>query len=253
MNPDLIKANLNLYAILKNLEDLTLYDKEMRELIKSWNLSIQFIVRKGPSAFIDFRNGLCTVGQGRCKKPAIILFFFSPAHLNRMFDGKANPLPLKGISKIGFLTKEFPKLTDRLAYYLKPGDDQLKDETFLKINTIMLMNTAAYAIPEIAELDSTGRIIASKMPDGIIEMKILPDFHSVNITFSGKNISAAKGKTGRPSAVMAMKNVRVANAFLNGKTDPFTAIATGDVVIMGIIPMLDATSLLLDRIPEYIS
>jgi len=253
MNYNLVKANLNLYAVLKNLEDLTIHDKEMKELINSWDLSIQFIVRNGPKAFIEFKKGGCIVGQGRYKSPSIILYFFSPLHLNKMFDGTASPIPLKGLSKIRFLTKEFPKLTDRLSYYLKPENELLKNNDYLKLNTIMLMNTAAFALPEIANLDSTGRIIASHMPEGIIEMKILPDFHSVNITFGSGRISARKGKAIKPSAVMAMKNVQVANAFLNGKTDPFTAIAAGDVVIKGIIPMLDAISLMLDRIPEYIS
>ena len=253
MNFDLIKANLNLYAVLKNLEDLTVHDKEMKELISGWDISIQFIVRNGPRAFIEFKNEKCSVGQGRDKSPSIVLYFFSPLHLNKMFDGTASPIPLKVLSKIRFLTKDFPKLTDRLAYYLKPEDELLKNNDYLKLNTIMLMNTAAFALPEIAKLDSTGKIIASHMPEGIIEMKILPDFHSVNITFSHENITAQKGKAVKPSAVMAMKNLQIANAFLNGKTDPFTAIATGDVLIKGIIPMLDATSLLLDRIPEYIS
>lgn len=253
MNYNLIKANLNLYAVIKNLEDLTLYDNEMKELVKNWDLTIQFIVRNGPRAFVEFKGGKCITGQGRHKKPAIVLYFFSPLHLNRMFDGKANPVPLKGFTKLGFLTREFPKLTDRLAYYLKPDDELLKNQDYLKINTRMMMNTAAFAIPEIAALDSTGKIIASRMPEGTVELKILPDFHSVFISFSRGKITAAKGGAVKPSAVMSMKNVQIANAFLNGKTDPFTAIATGDVQIKGIIPMLDALSLLLDRIPEYIS
>ena len=253
MDFNLIKANLNLYAVIKNLEDLTEYDVEMKNLIREWNLSIQFIVRKGPGAYIEFKNGKCSVGQGRYKRPSIILYFNSPQHLNKMFDGTASPIPLRGLSKIGFLTKEFPKLTDRLTYYLKPSDELLNDSEFMKINTIMLLNTAAFAIPWISKNDETGRAVSSHIPDGIVELKILPDFHSVNITFSREGISTRKGNAVRPSAVMAMKNIKIANAFLNGKTDPFTAIASGDVLIKGIIPMLDAMSILLDRIPEYIS
>lgn len=247
------KANLNLYAVIKNLEDLTLYDSEMKELISGWNLAIQFIVNNGPRGYIEFKNGKCSVERGRYKSPSIILYFFSPQHFNNMIDGKANPVPLKGINRIGFLTKEFPKLTDRLAYYLKPEDDLLKNNDYLKMNTIMLMNTAAFAIPVIAKGDAAGITVASHIPPGIVELKILPDFHSVNITFSEKCIRAEKGEAAKPSAVMTMKNVKIANDFLNGKTDPFTAIASGDVTIKGIIPMLDATSLLFDRIPEYIS
>jgi putative sterol carrier protein len=50
-----------------------------------------------------------------------------------------------------------------------------------------------------------------------------------------------------------MKGMKVANDFLNGKMDTFTAIATGDVIIKGQTPMLDSMSLILDRIPMYLS
>ena len=114
MDPELVKANLNLYAVLKNLEDLCEFDREMKKLTAFWNVSIQFSVRKGPHAWVSFSDGKCAVSRGRIKKPSIILFFMSPGHLNRMFDGNANPIPLKGFTKLRFLTKEFPKLTDRL-------------------------------------------------------------------------------------------------------------------------------------------
>jgi len=253
MNYNLTKANLNLYAVIKNLEDLTEHDIEMKMLISNWNLTIQFIVRKGPKGYIEFKKGKCTVGQGRYRNPAIILYFISPLHFNRMIDGTANPIPLKGFSRINFLTKEFPKLTDRLSYYLKPDDELLKNHNYLKINTIMLMNTAAFSIPEIAKGDAAGIAATSHIPEGTVELKILPDFHSVYITFDKNIITANKGTAVRPSASMTMKNLKTASDFLNGKTDPFTAIASGDVLIKGIIPMLDAMSLMLDRIPEYIS
>ncbi len=51
---------------------------------------------------------------------------------------------------------------------------------------------------------------------------------------------------------MYMKNVQVGNDFLNAKIDPFTAIASGDVMIKGQTPMLDYLSLVLDRIPIYL-
>ncbi len=253
MNPDLVKANLNLYAVLKNLEDLTEFDSDMRTLIADWNVSIQFLVRRGPAAYVSFKDGSCEVGRGKTRRPSIKLWFTSPAHLNRMFDGKSNPIPLKGFTRLGFLAKEFPKLTGRLEWYLKPTDELMKDRKYLELNTRMTLNTAAYAVPEIAAFDSDGQKIAKKIPDGTIVMKILPGFHNVNITFSGTKGVANKGDAAAPMAMMSMKNVVLANAFLNGKTDAFTAIASGDVSIRGIIPMLDAMSLLLDRVQHYLS
>lgn len=253
MNFDLVKSGLNLYAILKNLEDLTEYDSGMRELVADWNLSIQFSVRKGPAAYVKFEGGKCSVCRGHVKSPSIRLWFISPAHLNKMFDGDANPVPLKGFTKLGFLAKEFPKLTDRLAWYLKPTDELMKDREYLEMNTRLTLNTAAFAVPEIAEYDSDGMKIASNIPDGIAVMKILPSFHCVSIKFEKGHAVASKGEAERPVAVMSMKNVNVASGFLNGKTDAFTAIASGDVSIRGLIPMLDAMSLLLDRVQRYLS
>jgi len=253
MNPDLVKANLNLHAVLKNLEDIVEFDREIKELTSSWDVSIKFIVKGGPSAIVSFNNGKCSVDKGRSGKASIILWFLSPSHLNRMFDGAANPIPLKGFTKLGFLSKEFPKLTDRLAYYLKPTDELMKDKSYLEMNTRLTLNTAAFAVPEIAAGDPTGAKIASKIPDGTVTMRILPSFHAVSITFRGGSATAAKGDTEKPSAVMEMKSVTLANGFLNGKTDAFTAIASGDVIIKGLMPMLDNMSLLLDRIQHYIS
>jgi len=253
MNPDLVKANLNLYAVLKNLEDLTEFDSSMKGLIASWNVSIQFSVRGGPAAFVSFQNGKCTVGRGRMKSPSIKLWFKSPAHLNNMFDGNANPVPLKGFTRLGFLAREFPKLTDRLAWYLKPTEDLMKDKQYLELNTRMTLNTAAFAVPEIAAADSDGIKVACKIPDGTVAMRILPAFHSVNITFKGGSAVSSKGDIDKPTAVMSMKNISVANGFLNGKIDAFTAIASGDVSIRGLIPILDGMSLLLDRVQHYLS
>lgn len=253
MNHNLVKAGLNLHAVIKNLEDIVEFDREMNELTSSWNVSIKFIVKGGPSATVRFSNGKSTVERGKKGKASIILWFLSPAHLNRMFDGEANPIPLKGFTKLGFLSKEFPRLTDRLAYYLKPTDDLIKDKEYLEMNTRLTLNTAAFAVPEIIAGDPAGIKIASKIPDGTIAMRILPSFHSVNITFRNGSAVAQKGDAVKPSAVMEMKNITMANGFLNGKTDAFTAIASGDVAIKGLIPMLDNMSLLLDRIQHYIS
>ena len=125
MDYEFIKSRLHLYAVLQNIEDLVQYDDVAKKLIKDWNIIIKFSVRKAGSVYLIFENGKCTVRELSPKKPDIILFFTSPAHLNKMFEGKANPIPLKGITKLGFLTKKFPKLTERLEYYLKPDDQKL--------------------------------------------------------------------------------------------------------------------------------
>jgi hypothetical protein len=170
-----------------------------------------------------------------------------------MMDGKGNPIPLKGFTKIPFLTGDFTKLTDRLEHYLRPTEDRLKNKAYLELNTRFTLNTAAYGIRELGELDPVGKQVASHIPDGAVLMKILPDGPAVNILFEDGQIEPGIGETDRPMACMFMKNIQVANDFLNARIDAFTAIASGDVAIKGQIPMLDSLGLILDRIPIYLT
>ena len=248
-----IKANLNLHAVLQNLEDLVAHDPQAARLTKDWRISIQFSVRKGPQAFVAFENGRCRVGPGNHPSPSVRLFFTSPEHLNKMMDGKANPIPLRGFTRLGFLSKEFPKATDRLEYFLKPTPELLADSDYLALNTRMTLNTAAFCVPYLARLDPLARDISHHIQDGTVLIKVLPDGPAVSIRFAGGRIEAQKAEAQTPMAVLSLKDIGVANDFFNGKLDLFTAVAMGDVIIKGQTPMLDALGLILDRIPVYLN
>jgi len=249
----LIKAGINLYAIIKNLEDLIELDEECRNLIKGKKLSIQFSVKNGPRAWIRFENNACQVGQGTIKKPSVKLWFKSPEHLNKMFDGQANPIPLKGFTKLGFLTKEFGQITKKLEYYLKPEDVKNPTDEYISINTRFTLTIAAFALSEIGKYDKESKITANHIPNGKIQMRVLPNDPAVFLEINNGIITAGKGITEKPDAVMEMKNIRTANDFLNGKSNPFLAIASGDVIIKGQTPMLDNLSLILDKVNKYVS
>jgi len=252
MSYHLIKAGINLFAVIKNLEDLIALDEESRNLIKGKKLSIQFLVKNGPAAWVKFENDACEVGQGKMKSPTVKLWFKSPEHLNQMFDGNGNPIPLKGFTKLGFLTKDFPKITEKLEYYLKPEKVENPSEEYIAINTRFTLTVAAFALPEIAKYDKKGKITASHIPNGKIQMCVLPNDPAVFLTVKDGVISAEKGVCKNPDAVMEMKDMQTANDFLNGKSNPFLAIASGDVIIKGITPMLDNLSLILDKVQNYV-
>ncbi|UBM61104.1 SCP2 sterol-binding domain-containing protein [Candidatus Sulfidibacterium hydrothermale] len=253
MSAQRIKAGINLYAILKNLEDLVAYDNEARTLVQDRKICIQFTVKNGPKAWVRFENGRCTVERGKARKSQVHLWFSSCEHLNKMFDGKANPVPLKGFTQLGFLKNEFTKLTERLEYFLRPENVPLPDNHYIRMNTMFTLTIAAFALPEIALYDERAKYTASHLPDGTLQMSVLPDGPHVYLTIKGGKITAGKGKADHPDAMMLMKNPQVANDFLNGKSDPFTAIALGDVMIKGQIPILDGINLILDRVIHYVS
>lgn len=253
MSYHLIRAGINLHAILKNLEDLIEIDASCRSLIEGRKLSVQFLVRKGPKAWIKFSEGRCTVGQGRMKRPSVVLWYSSPEHLNKMFDGDANPIPLKGFARLGFLQNEFTQITKKLEYYLKPDLVENPDEAYLDVNARFTLTVAAFALPEIARNEKRAKLTASHLSDGTIQLRVLPDGPAVHLRIRNGMITASKGKIENPDAVMEMRDSLIAYSFLNGKTNSFSAIASGDVMIKGQIPMLDNLSLILDKVQDYTS
>lgn len=250
---DLVKANLNLYAVLRNLEDLPACDPEVAEVIRTWNIAVQFTVLGGPKGYIRFRDGGITFGEGRCEGPDVKFFFVSPSHFNAMMDNKGTPIPLKGLTRLRFLTKDLPKVTDRLEHYLKPDGEKIKNDSYVKTNTLFTLNTAVFAVRELALHDKVGRLNAAHIMDGDVLFEILPHGPRAFLSFDRGSITAHKGRPAKPMALMQFKDIKAAYDLLNNVSDPFTAVASGEVRLKGRIVMIDAINQILDRIPAYLS
>ncbi|MFZ5565003.1 MAG: hypothetical protein ACOZBW_13220 [Thermodesulfobacteriota bacterium] len=252
MNHDTILAQLNLWAVLPNLEELVRLDATAADMVRDWNICIQFGVPGGPAAFVRFANGACETGTGKHPAPDVRLMFVSCRHINAMFENKGIPIPLKGFTRLGFLSKEFSAITKRMEYFLKPTDALLENADYAAVNTLLTLHTAGRAVSILAGTDPQSRAVASGMPDGALMMKVLPDGPAVTLNVEKGRLSMQKGETRQPAATLVMKDMATANRLLNQKIDPFTAIALGDVKIRGLVPMIDAVDLLLDRIPHYL-
>jgi len=250
MKHDLTLANINLYAVMRNLEDLCEMDSEMNELIKNQNLSIQMSVKNGPMGLIKFEEGKCQFKRG--KHPATVkMYFKSPVHFNNMVDGKANPIILKGFTKVKFLTKDFMTLTDKLSYYLKPTEELLKDSKYTKINTTLTAYTAFFALAEIGNTDPLGKHNGSRIPNGNIAISV-EDGPAICIEAKGGDLKATKGMPDNYRASMAFTDMKTAGDLLNGKIDSYSCIACKTLKLKGYIPMLDNMNKLLGQVPNYL-
>lgn len=252
MNYETTLAALNLNAVLPNLGDLVRHDPVAAGIAAKRDICIQFLVRGGPAASVAFKNGACTVESGRRTDADVKLWFVSCRHLNRMFKNQANPVPIKGITRIGYLAGEFKKITERMEYFLTPDSAALAQPDYMALNTLLTLNTAARAICILVEGDPAAKSVAAGMPDGTLLLKVLPDGPAAAITFRNRRATMTPGETEKPSALMLMKDLKTANDLLNQKLDPFAAIALGDIMIRGQTPMIDCLDLILERIPHYL-
>lgn len=247
-----IKAHLNLYAVFQNLEDLPRLDPDTAQAMTGWNVTIQFTVKDGPEAYLEFRDGACAFGRGQHPGPHIRLNFKDCAHLNAMFEGAANPSLRKGFLRIGFLKKKFTPLTERLEYFLKPDNGRLEDADYRRANTVMTLQTAVFAAGELAAHEPVSRELAQHAGTGVLEVGVLPDGPRAHVTFGGDGVRVDKGPAANPRAVMTFRNLDVAGALVTDQLDGFRAVAQGDVMLQGHVPMIDAINLIMDRVRLYL-
>jgi len=252
MRNERVKACLNLHAVLPNLEEVVAFDPQVAELTRTWDVTVEFRVRHGPQAHVAIHEGRCRVRPGPADKPHVRLWFTSPRHLNAMFEGRAKPIPTKGFSRLGFLSGEFPKLTDRMERYLRASEETLKDRRTFELVTRCLLFTAVFGLKELAENDPAVAELAAQTPNGTTEFRILPDGPAVHLTHANGSFSVGKGPAPSPNARMAFRDYDVCHRLLNGRMDTFAAVGRGDVVITGFLPLVDRLSSLLEYLERYL-
>lgn len=262
-----VRARLNLFAVLPNLEDVVRDDAEMRALVADARITVQFSVANGPGTAVRFDRGTCTVGPVPRRDeaggadasgaggsgPTVRLAFASAAHLNKMFDGKGQPIPIWGFNHLGFLTKQFTELTDRMAYYLTPTDELLEHPGYLAMNTLLTLNTAAFAVPVLLGHDPECAPLRHNLAHGTVVLKVLPDGPAVSLVCGASGVLPVKGELTHPTALVLLRDLQAANDFLNGRLDVYAAAVTGEVQIWGQIVMVDSLALVLDRVGKYLT
>ncbi|MCP3870505.1 MAG: hypothetical protein GY703_20920 [Gammaproteobacteria bacterium] len=251
---EVVMARINLFGVLRSIQELVVLDASSHDLVKDTKLTVEFVVRGGFRGALKFCEGSCEFIEGRDSKVDIRLFFTSPAHFNRMIDGKANPIPLKGLFKIGFLTGPFTKLTDRLTYFLRPEEGLLEDPEFFTINTKLTAFVAFHSLSEVGNWDDLGRMSASGTPDGVLQMQVQEeDGPALAITATGGRLSTSVGVHPDYRCLMWFKDLKSLSQILNGEMDAYTVFAQNRAGIRGYIPMADKLNPILQLLPGYLS
>ena len=253
MNNDLLKARLNLHAVLRNLEDLPALDARAAEMIRAWRMAVCFSVHGGPAATLEFSDGRCRHYAACPPHPDVKLFFLSPAHLNAMFAGASSPLPLKGLSKLGFLKHEFAELTRRLQYFLRPEPERLAEPAYLRAHTLLTLLTGVFAVRHLVELDPVAAQLAAAPPAGSLQFVVDSEGPVAHLVYGSNGVESRKGALDRPAARMWFADWPAAYRVLSGKLDAFTATGKGLLRLDGTIPLIDNTSLIMEHAAGYLA
>lgn len=251
MNDPTTLSYINLFAVLGALEDLCRLDPKARAILAQTDISVTFITRGGPEGTLIVDKGTCRMEPGT-RTGQIRLYLSSPDKLNAMMQGKATPLPLKGFTKLRFLTGPFAALTKRLEEVMRPDEAHLKDPAFRAMHTEMILHVAVAALVEVANHDPALRAWAQAMPDGVIALSIAKG-PALSVEKRDGRLRFHRGSISPPRARMEFCDIDAAFDVLSGRSDSFSAIATERLSLSGFIPMLDALEKLLTRAGIYLN
>ena len=247
-------ARINLFGVLRSIQELAALDAESRKIIADRNETVEFVVRGGHRSSLEFRSGEVRFLEDAPVRPSIRLFFISPEHLNRMVEGKANPIPLKGLTKIGFLTGPFTKLTDRLSRFLRPEDGAMDDPEFYAINTRLTAFVAFHSLSEVGNWDDLGRMNASRVPDGVLQVKVEGEAGpALAVTSENGRLTTSVGIHPDHRCLMWFKDLKALGQLISGEIEAYTIFAQGRAGVRGYIPMADKVNPILGLLPGYLS
>lgn len=244
-------AHINLFAVLGALSYLCSLDKKAAELIGDANISVGFAVRGGPSATLFFGGGRCRMvpGADRCQ---VKLPFANCAKFNGLIDGTVTPIPIRGITKAGFLTGPFTQLTDRLTTFLRPAPGALEDPEFFPVSTTLMFHVIAEAVAQIANEDPIGQYSASNIVDGTAKLSI-QDGPAAALCCRDHRLLTVHRAPEKYMSYMEFQDMRVARDLFDGNINAIAAVGLGQVRIGGMISQVDNINRILDRVAVYLA
>lgn len=247
-------AYINMYAVLGTLENLCELDDKAKEILSTLEkpVSLAFDVKNGPSATLTFSKNGCRMDDGVNADCDIKIPVANCEKFNGIIDGKVTPIPTKGLTKINFLLKTFTALTDRLTEVMRPSEEALKDADFFRLNTICTFYTVSVAISQIGNQDAIGKFSASNIVDGDIQIGIKDTVYST-IRIKDNHMITIKQASDKPRAIMEFCDIELANALFAGTVNSIDHVGNGNIVIRGLISMVDNVNRILDRVALYLA
>lgn len=246
-----VLASIGAHAILRNIEDFTELVPDAAKIIGKKRVSIRFSIPEIDKLTLKFDNGKCLAMRGEGIPSNMNLLFTNPEHFIGMLKGTKMPIPTRGLQHLGFLSKDFVKLTDLMTEYLKPDPERLKnDAEFRRVSTILTAYVACFSLCEIANLDRVGKITNSCIEDGVISFEIKDELYIHLVKKDGK-LTCVKGAHPKPDAFMIFDDIDTACGVLTGTLDSFACIGGGKLTVKGHMNMIDNLNRLLNQVQFY--
>ncbi len=250
------QAYVNFYSAIGTLCKYVEMDTNAKELAKKQNLTIRFDVKGGgPDGILEFKDGAVSTRPYDGSSTNIHLICTSPAQFNKVVDGKATPIPVKGIFKtLSFMSgagNTFSTLTDEMGSIMRTGA-YLDGTKAQDMCTILSFYAMVAGIAQIGNVDKIGKVAMARIPDGEASMQIAG---SVDITLIKKDgkLTFSTEASKNPRAYMIFADLDTASGLISGELDAMVCLANGKLEVKGFMPMIDNINKILNLVPKYLS
>lgn len=248
---EMVRAWIQLSAILPLFEKLVSYDDEARKAIDGKNLVVQFEVKDGPVAHLGLAGGEITYGLGAHSGPDIRLTFRTPDRLNRLFAGEdVRPGIRKGLWHLRFLLGDFQVLSDRLSHYMEgEGSTPTRDEENLRFLVEMRLQAMLAGTAAIANHDPWMEEIAEGAPAGSMHIRVLPDGPEGSLTNRSDRgwVGGVNGSVEQPSSLIEFNDLDGAKRLVYEEASLEGMAGLGEARIAGNILIAEKVNELITR------
>lgn len=248
-----VLAEVNLHAVLGSLPRLADLSDEAHTILSALDrpvaLTLQ-VVGGGTTRLVFSARGV-TSDPEATGSPARLLFT-SPAHLNAVIAGTAQPLPLAGPRGLRFLTSVFAPLTELLARVLQPAGGVLPGQSRAVTGRKLLLHVAVRAIVVIGDEDRAGRYSAAQMPDGDVQIAV-GDELTYRLRVRDHRLTLVAPAPTPPRAELVFADLETAGDVLAGRESALACVGDGRITLRGYIPLVDNVSRILERVGQYLS
>jgi hypothetical protein len=249
---DFIASSLYLNAVLPALELFPLVSTQVKNLSAHWNFSVQFGV-SDTRRTLSIKEGTIDCKTELSQAPDLRIHFLNHRQLCNCFSKTGFTLPLltRGWTRIGQL-KNLLNLLSLFEEATKNRDIAVLSKEELKIFVHLNLKIMTQAFVILSAEDAISQNHLQHAPKGIVEISVPSENISAWIDLRNE-IKAGIGKApGRPDVQLKFNNLETAGQALQNKLDIPSAIGLRSIQISGLIPLLDAANLVLERIPLYL-
>ena len=249
-----ILCHLHLFAVLPALDDLLKNVPEARRILGNRNFTISISVKNGPKAIFSIGEGRCLLNESRPHEAGIHFFFQSSNHLNRLLQGRPvlPGIEFKTWSPDSLIT--FLRLLNLLRKYLRPRELLSNDANFRDNHVRLLLGIAFFGLRQLAELEEVSQRRMLEVPSGLALFTIDGGDLAAWAQWNGHHITAGKGiPDTQPDVKISFKNAEVAYLALSERLDPMASVGLQQIKAEGLLPLADALSFIIERIPRYLT